>query len=207
MNDMTLQSCRDFAAALASAAPTPGGGGAAALTGALAAALGSMVANLTIGKPKFAAAEPMLCTLRARCDALRERLLALVAADAEGFAPLAAAYRLPKDAPNRAAILETATRAACEPPLAMVTACGEVIEAAEVLAKEGSPLAVSDAGCAAALAVGAMRSAALNVYINTGSLQDRTAAETLNAQVRALLEQYVPRGNAVTETVARSLGA
>ena len=96
----------EFTAALASSSPAPGGGGASALAAALGAALACMVGNLTVGKKKYAENESRLRELIAEAQSLRERLLALVDADAEAFLPLAAAYRLPKDAPGRDAVME-----------------------------------------------------------------------------------------------------
>ena len=96
----------EFTAALASSSPAPGGGGASALAAALGASLGCMVGELTVGKPKYAANEPRLRELIAEAQSLRERLLTLVDADAEAFLPLAEAYRLPKDAPDRGAVME-----------------------------------------------------------------------------------------------------
>ena len=95
--DDTLRSCREFTEVLASDAPAPGGGGAAALTAAIGTALGGMVAALTVGKPRYAAVETELRSVMADCDALRQQLLAQVQADAEGFLPLAAVYALPKN--------------------------------------------------------------------------------------------------------------
>ncbi|MCI9119835.1 MAG: cyclodeaminase/cyclohydrolase family protein, partial [Flavonifractor sp.] len=99
--DYTTKSCRDFVAVLASDAPAPGGGGAAALAGALGTALGSMVGALTVGKRRYAAVESEINALMARCRALQEELLDQVPADAEGFLPLARAYGIPKDDPSR----------------------------------------------------------------------------------------------------------
>ena len=98
--EMTKLSCEKFLAELASKAPTPGGGGTAALVGAAGVALGNMVGSLTTGKKKYAAVEADLLTLNERAGALRAELEALVQADAEAFAPLAAAYGLPKDTPE-----------------------------------------------------------------------------------------------------------
>ena len=201
MEDTTLLSCRDFADVLASDAPTPGGGGAAALAGALAAALAGMVTSLTLGRKKYAAVEAEMAALQSRCAALRERLLDLVRGDAECFAPLAAAYAIPKDDPARAETLEKATLTACDAPLAIMRACAEAVECAELAAEKGSKMAVSDAACAAALAVGALKSASLNVYINTRTLRDREAAARLNAEADGLLTTCVPRGEAVFAAV------
>ena len=119
--EMMKQSCEQFLAELAGKAPTPGGGGTAALVGAAGVALGSMVGSLTVGKKKYAAVEADIQALNARADILRKELEALVQADAEAFAPLAAAYGLPKDTPeqaaHKAAVLESALDAACAVPL------------------------------------------------------------------------------------------
>ena len=110
--ELTKSSCEGFLESLASKAPVPGGGGAAALVGAAGVALGNMVGSLTVGKKKYAAVEADLRTLNARAEVLRRRLEALVQADAEAFLPLAAAYGLPKETPeqqaHKAAVLEQA---------------------------------------------------------------------------------------------------
>lgn len=118
MNDL---SCAQFLAQLASKAPTPGGGGTAALVGAAGVALGNMVGCLTTGKKKYAVVEADIQALNARAEALRLELEALVQADADAFAPLAAAYGLPKDTPEQAAhkasVLEAALDGASAVPL------------------------------------------------------------------------------------------
>ena len=144
--DDTLRSCREFTEVLASDAPAPGGGGAAALTAAIGTALGGMVAALTVGKPRYAAVETELRSVMADCDALRQQLLAQVQADAEGFLPLAAVYALPKDDPTRPEKLAAASADACKTPLHIMELCCRALDAMAVLAKRGSRLAVSDAG-------------------------------------------------------------
>ena len=128
---MIKRSCELFLAVLAGYAPTPGGGGTAALVGAAGVVLGSMVGSLTIGKKKYAAVEADIQALNARADILRKELEALVQADAEAFAPLAAAYGLPKDTPeqaaHKAAVLESALDAACAVPLQIMEKCAEGI--------------------------------------------------------------------------------
>ena len=109
MPDQTLS---EFTAQLASASPAPGGGGAAALTGALAASLGAMAANVTAANPRYADRTDALTTLAAACDAQRAALLALIDADAAGFLPLQRAYAIPKTDPDRAARLAAAARTA-----------------------------------------------------------------------------------------------
>lgn len=207
--EMMEQSCTRFLAELAGKAPVPGGGGAAALVGAAGVALGNMVGCLTTGKKKYAAVEADIQTLNARAEALRRELEALVQADAEAFAPLAAAYGLPKDTPaqaaHKAAVLEAALDTACAVPLEIMQKCAEGIVLVEQYAAKGSVLAVSDAGCAAALCKAALQSASLNVFINTKLMTDRTHAAALDAQADALLNEYVPRADAVFASVTNKL--
>ena len=121
--DDTTRSCREFTALLGSDAPAPGGGGAAAMAGALGAALCTMVASLTTGKKKYAAVEGEIQELLERCKSLQEKLLDMVAADAEGFLPLTQVYGMAKDDPARPAALQAASETACGAPLRMMELC------------------------------------------------------------------------------------
>ena len=188
--DFTQKSCREFVEVLASNAPVPGGGGAAALVGALGTALGHMVGSLTVGKKKYADVEAEIIALKAKCDALQKDLLDQVPADAVGFEPLAKAYGIPKDNPDRDRILEEATIVACQVPMKIMELCCESIEAISVFAAKGSRLAVSDAGCGAVCCKAALQSASLNVFINTKSLKNRELAEELNAKANGMLDKY-----------------
>ena len=207
--EMMEKSCGQFLAELSSKAPTPGGGGTAALVGAAGVALGNMVGSLTTGKKKYAAVEADIQALNAQAETLRGKLEALVQADAEAFAPLAAAYGLPKDTPeqaaHKAAVLEQALDAACAVPLQIMQKCAAGIVLVEQYAAKGSVLAVSDAGCAAALCKAALQAASLNVFINTKLMQDRAHAAALDAQADALLGEYVPRADAVFASVTQKL--
>ena len=207
--EMMKKSCGQFLAELAGKAPTPGGGGASALVGAAGVALGNMVGSLTVGKKKYAAVEAGIQALNARAEALRGELEALVQADAEAFAPLAAAYGLPKDTPEQAAhksaVLEKALDAACAVPLQIMEKCAEGIALAEEYAAKGSVMAVSDAGCAAALCKAALQAASLNVFINTKLMADRSRADVLDAKADNLLNEFVPRADAVFASVMQKL--
>ena len=178
---------------LASAAPTPGGGGAASYVGAVASALASMVGNLTVGKKTYAAVED---DVRARLDALehlRDKLLALIESDAQAFEPLAASYRMPKATPEEAAAkqaaLQLALGPACDVPLIIMRTCAEVIDHADFLARNGSKLAVSDAGAAAVLARAAVVAASMNVYINAASMDDEARADRYRAEADRLIAE------------------
>lgn len=202
--DFTKNSCRDFVAVLASNEPVPGGGGAAALVGAIGTALGNMVGSLTVGKKKYAAVEEEIVALKKKSDALQTELLDQVPADAEGFAPLAKAYGIPKDDPTRLEILEQATVAACAVPMRIMRLCCQAIDAIAVFAEKGSRLAVSDAGCGAVCCKAALQAASLNVFINTKTLRDRAKAEELNAQCFAMLREYGQKADSIYDAVQKS---
>lgn len=199
--DMTTASCREFVTVLASNEPAPGGGGAAALVGALGTALGNMVGSLTVGKKKYADVEEEIIALKAKCDALQTELLDQVPADAEGFIPLSKAYGIPKDDPNRPAIMEEATITACKVPIHIMELCCQALDAIAVFAAKGSRLAVSDAGCGAVIVKSALQAASLNVFINTKTLQNRALAEEMNARCLDMLDRYGKLADEIFETV------
>ena len=199
--DFANASCTEFVTVLASNAPVPGGGGASALVAAIGTALGNMVGSLTVGKKKYADVEAEIQALKAKCDQLQKDLLAQIAADAEGFAPLAKAYGIPKDDPNREQILEDATLVACQVPMKIMELCCEAIDAIAVFAEKGSRLAVSDAGCGAACVKGALQAASLNVFINTKTLKNRERAEEMNRKCLGMLETYGAKADGIFESV------
>ncbi len=204
--DMTLESCRKFVEVLASNAPAPGGGGAAALVGAIGTALGNMVGSLTVGKKKYAEVEEEIIALKAKCDALQTELLNQVEADDEGFVPLAKAYGIPKDDPNRDRILEEATVIACKVPMHIMELCCEALDYIAVFAAKGSRLAVSDAGCGAVCCKAALQAASLNVFINTKSLKNREVAEELNTKANQMLNKYCQLADEIFNEVKAGFG-
>ncbi len=196
-----MESCRKFVEVLASNAPAPGGGGAAALVGAVGTALGNMVGSLTVGKKKYAEVEAEIVALKEKCDALQTELLDQVEADDKGFVPLAKAYGIPKDDPNRDTILEEATITACGVPMHIMELCCQALEYVKVFAEKGSRLAVSDAGCAAVCCKAGLQAASLNVFINTKSLKNRTVAEEMNAKANGMLTKYCALADEIFATV------
>ena len=190
--EMMERTCSQFLAELASKAPTPGGGGTAALVGAAGVALCNMVGNLTTGKKKYAAVEDKIQALNAKAETLRKELEALVQEDAEAFAPLAAAYGLPKDTPEQAAdkerVMETALTRAALVPIKIMQKCLEGITLAYSYAVDGSTMAISDAGCAAVLCKAALQAASLNVFVNTKLMTNREFATALEHTAEQLLD-------------------
>lgn len=203
------QSLRAFTEVLASKAPVPGGGGASALVGALGTALGSMVGALTVGKKKYAAVEEDIKGLMKQAEVLQAELLALVEKDAEVFAPLAAAYGMPKETKEekaeKARVMELVLKDACSVPLEIMEKCCKVIDLHREFAEKGSVLAVSDAGVGVIFAKAALQGASLNVFINTGSMQDRAYAETLNEKAEKMLMEYTVAADEVYAKVYSQL--
>ena len=204
--DMTMETSRKFVEVLASDAPAPGGGGAAALVGAIGTALGNMVGSLTVGKKKYADVQDEIIALKAKCDALQTELLNQVEADEVNFLPLAKAYGIPKDDPNRDKVMEEATIIACSTPMKIMELCCEAIDYIAVFAAKGSRLAVSDAGCGAVCCKAALQAASLNVFINTKSLKDRVVAEELNDKTNALLNKYCALADEIFNSVKAGFG-
>lgn len=179
-----------FLDALASHTPAPGGGSAAALAGAMAAGLVSMVCAFTIGKKQYAAIEDEVRGLHARAEALRQELQHLAAADIEVFGRLSAAYKLPRttdaDAATRQAAIQHVTRQATEVPLRVAQAAASIIPLCTALAPRVGRLIVSDIGVATVLARATVQSAILNIEINLAGLEDQRFVRETRAQVEDL---------------------
>ncbi len=204
MAELTDLSTKEFLARLASAAPVPGGGGGAALAGALAAALSSMVANLTVGKQKFADRETEIKQLLAAAERAREQLLMLVEEDAAVFSSFMACYALPKameaEKLQRTAAIEAAAKRAAQTPLAIARVSVSTAELAARLAEIGNPGVITDAAVGIILARAALRSAVYNVLGNLKLTHD----DAFHRQTRSELERLQARALAL-ETAALAL--
>lgn len=195
---------------LASAAPTPGGGGAAAVMGSMGAALVSMVARLTIGKKGYEAREADARALLVDSEALRARMMPMVADDAAAFDGLMAAYRLPKATETEKALrteaIQAGLKAATLAPLQCAKAAAEGLRLASRALVISHPSVISDVGVAALATLAALRSAELNVKINVPQLKDRGFALRAQAELDALLAECLPLGETVRAGVAAALG-
>ena len=197
MNKLGDLSCKEFLTELASTAPAPGGGGGAAMAGALAAALASMVANLTIGKEKFAEREPEVKELLKQAEAERVRLLTLVDEDAAVFNSFMSCYKLPKTTAEekaaRTAAIRAAAKQAATVPLNIARSSFAVLKLADRLVVSGNPGVITDGACSGLLARAALRCAEYNVRINLGLTKD----EVWNAQAAADLKQLLADAEAL----------
>ncbi|RPI33901.1 MAG: glutamate formimidoyltransferase [Chloroflexota bacterium] len=179
-----------FLDALAAGTPAPGGGSAAAHTGAAGAALVAMMARLTIGKKKYAGVEAEMQSILDQAEVLRLDLTQAVARDAAAFEAVMAAFRLPKDTPEqqkqRSEAIERATLEASRQPLDVARKAVQVMELAAQAIALGNVNAITDAGTGAALARAALAGASLNVRINLNSLQDKAIAQKMLDELQVL---------------------
>ncbi len=207
----TNSSIRTFLDDLASERPAPGGGGAAAMCGAIGAALVSMMANLTIGKKNYEAVSEDLEAVNAKAGALRAELTRAIEEDMVAFNSVMSAYRLPRateeEKAKRAAAIQAALKDATLVPLSAVKACFEVIRLSAAAAEKGNLNVISDAGVAVLAANAGLRGAALNVFTNAKAIKDRDFAEKQIAEVNALLEQAAETTESVYQTVRTKIGA
>lgn len=198
-------SCREFSEVLAAKVSTPGGGAAAAYVGALGCALASMTSQFTLGKKAYAEQADTIAMILEEAALLQEKLLGLVQLDANNLEPLAKAYGLPKDDPQRPLELSAASAKATEAPLAMMECAARAIELIEMLLDKGSKLLLADTGSGAVLAGACLRAASFNVYVNVQTITDLALALRLRSRCDELLQVYEPRAKKVIEAVSARL--
>lgn len=203
------QVIQDFLDILSSKEPVPGGGGASALCGAVGNALGQMVANLTVGKKKYAEAEPEVKEHLEKMVKLQAEFTALADDDAKVFAPLAKAYSLPSETEEqkayKAEVMETNLLAASAVPLQIMEKSMQMLTILDRLADIGSRMAVSDVGVAVQSTRAALLGAAMNVYINTKSMKDRNKAEELNNSANKMIEEGSRQADRIYDKVLKAL--
>jgi formiminotetrahydrofolate cyclodeaminase len=189
---LTEKPVNTFLDELASSAPAPGGGSAAALAAAIGAALLSMVANLTVGKKKYADVQDDVKRILNRSEALRKRCAELLESDVAAYTEVSKAYKMPRETEEekaaRSAAIQQALKGATTVPMALAETCVEILNLCPESAEKGNVLAVSDVGVGALMAEAALRAAALNVLINLGSIQDKDFVRREGSRLNALLE-------------------
>ena len=189
---LTQKPVSTFLDQLASSAPAPGGGSAAALGAAIGAALVSMVANLTVGKKQYVDVEEDIQRILERSETLRRRCEELLEQDVAAYTMVSQAYKMPRDTDEqkeaRSAAIQEALKGATSVPMALAEACVEILKLCPESAEKGNVRAVSDVGVGALMAEAALRAAALNVWINLGSIKDQDFVRTEGERLNALLE-------------------
>ena len=204
------KTCVEFVDVLASKSAVPGGGGAAALVGAIGMALGSMVCNLTIGKKKYDEYEESVKEILAKASEIEKKLLNMIDEDAENFLPLSKAYGLPTSTEEEKKIkeetMENALKVACEVPINIVRVCYDAIKLHENLVDKGSRLAISDVGVGVQCLRAAILSGQLNVVININSIKDVEYVEKVRNEVNNLVKEGVRICDEVYAKVEIALG-
>lgn len=195
------ESCAEFTKLLGAKVTMPGGGAASALVGALGAALCSMAANFTVGNKRYIDAEPEMKSILERSEKLRVRFLELADEDAKAFPELSAAWKLPKDYPNRKKIFTQASLNACKAPREMIKCCCEAMDMLETVMEKGNIMLISDVGCGVLLCEAAMNAAAMNIYINTSGLKDCQEARDIELEVDTLLADYLVKADDISGKV------
>lgn len=184
---MLNKTCDAFIAELGSSAPVPGGGSAAALVGAVGAALGTMVGELTRGKKTYARYEAEIIELIADSRRVTEKMKASVQRDVEAFRPLAEAYRMPAATEEEKAAKQKAVQAslygAAAAPLELAELCVEALRLLDRYSQVGSRLAISDVGTGSAMCLAALKGARLNVLANTSAMTDLTLKKELEERI------------------------
>ena len=189
IKDMTIQTFLDE---LASKASTPGGGGGAAVNGAIGAALISMVANFTIGKKGYEDVQDEFNRILTQSEDLRAKLTDAIKDDVDVFNRVMAAYGMPKESEGEKKLrtegIQSALKEATDVPLTCAKLCRQVIDLSQLAAEKGNTNVISDAGVALLAGYAGLRSAALNVYINIGGIKDKEFADGRRQQLEALLD-------------------
>ena len=206
VESMTIQ---EFLDVLSSKEPVPGGGGASALAGALGNALGQMVANLTIGKKKYARVEDESKELAERMKGIQGQFSALADQDAKVFAPLAKCYSLPsgteEEKAYKAEVMEARLLEASLVPMEIMEKAWEMLEIMDILADKGSRMAVSDVGVGVQFIRTALLGAVMNVYINTKSMKNREKAEEMNEKAERLIKEGTEAADRIYQKVLGQL--
>ena len=201
---MESESIGGWLAALGSSEPAPGGGAAAALQAAMAAALVEMVCNLTVGRPAYAEHEATLTALRDRAAVLRTEATGLAAEDATAFTAVIAAYRLPREteaeSEARSARIQAALAGAADVPRRTALAASEVLDLAEQLTPIGNLNVIADAAAGAASARAALQTALVNIDANRAALSDPGLRAELDAAAAAITSD-LERADAIVARV------
>ena len=194
---------------LASSSPAPGGGSVAALSGALGAALTSMVCNLTIGKKKYADVQGEMINVARQSEQLRQTFTRLIDRDTVAFNKVMEAFGLPKDTEDqkalRSAAIEAATKEAALVPLEVMKHVIDALSLAKVAAEKGNVNSLSDAGVSALMLHAAAEGASLNVQINLGGIKDTEFVGWKSEEVLSLLKTSKMKTEEVMSIVRRKI--
>lgn len=208
---LTERTVSQFLDELASNSPAPGGGSVAALSGALGAALTSMVCNLTIGKKKYAGVQEEISAILDQSERLRRELRELIDKDTDAFNMVMAAFGLPRaseqEQADRNAAIQEATKQATLVPLSVMSLCEQSLHLAASVAAKGNKNSASDAGVSALMLQASSAGAALNVRINLGGIKDEAFVQQISVRYKEISRQVEILTRDVLLEIEKSLGA
>lgn len=209
MTKLVNQTVGLFLDELASNSPAPGGGSVAALSGAVGAALSSMVSNLTKGKQGYETVQDDITELLEKSENLRKELTDLIDKDTEAFNKVMSALKMPKETDEqkekRKNALQIAFKHAAEVPLETAQKCAQVIEIACVIAQKGNKNSISDAAVSAVMSRAGVQAAILNVRINLGSIKDPAYVQQRSTQLEELWNHATEKSAEVLAIVEKTL--
>jgi formiminotetrahydrofolate cyclodeaminase len=187
---LTEKTIKEFLDELSSSSPAPGGGSVAALSGALGAALVSMICHLTIGKKGYESVSDEMNEILKKSNALKEKFVLLIDEDTNAFNKVMAAYKMPKETDGekekRGNAIQDSLKNAANVPLDVMKQCVNVLSLTKIVSEKGNKNAVSDAGVVALMSLAGLNSAALNVEINLSGIKDEKFVSEMKNEVKTL---------------------
>jgi formiminotetrahydrofolate cyclodeaminase len=209
MTKLVKMNMKMFLDELASRSPAPGGGSVAALSGALGAALSSMVCNLTIGKKGYEATQDEIIQLLQRSEELRKQLTDLIDMDTEAFNKVMDALKMPKETAeqkeHRQQVMQNAFKHAADVPLETARKCMQILDVARILAEKGNKNSISDAAVSALMAQTGLQAAYENVRINLSSIKDIEYVKKVTTELDELLRNAMEKSAEILGIVEKSL--
>jgi formiminotetrahydrofolate cyclodeaminase len=209
MTKLVKMNIKMFLDELASNSPAPGGGSVAALSGALGAALSSMVCNLTIGKQGYEKVQDEILEILHKSEELRKHLTDLIDKDTEAFNEVMSALKMPRETEeqkeHRQQVMQTAFKHAADIPLETARTCVQIMDIARVVAEKGNKKSISDAAVSVLMAQAGVQAAMLNVRINLSSIKDTEYVQKVSTELHELLQNAMEKTAAILGIVETSL--
>jgi formiminotetrahydrofolate cyclodeaminase len=209
MTKLVKQNIKMFLDEVASSSPAPGGGSVAALSGALGAALTSMVCNLTKAKQGYESVQNEIAEVLEKSEELRKDLTDLIDKDTDAFNEVMKALKMPKETEDqkeqRRNTLQTAFKQAAEVPLETARKCVQILDIAQIVAEKGNKNSISDAAVSALMAQTGVQAAMLNVRINLGSIKDTDYTQQVTTELQELLQNAMQKSAEILGIVEKNL--
>jgi formiminotetrahydrofolate cyclodeaminase len=209
MTKLVKQNIKMFLDEVASSSPAPGGGSVAALSGALGAALTSMVCNLTKAKQGYESVQDEIAEVLEKSEGLRKDLIDLIDKDTDAFNEVMKSLKMPKETEDqkeeRRNAMQTAFKQAAEVPLETARKCVQILDVAQVVAEKGNKNSISDAAVSALMAQTGVQAAMLNVRINLTSIKDTKYVQQVTTELHELLQNAMQKSAEILGIAEKNL--